>query len=139
MYACHHQKQLGTFLTCFFSFSLSLFSKDTTVLYFGHFLERLFSGVTLASAALSRLQHSVLSHSVMSDSETPWTVARQAPLPMGCPRQENWSGLPFPSPGDLPDSGIKPRSPALLADTLQSELPGKCRRDYSQKEKTKKF
>ena len=44
----------------------------------------------------------------MSDSATPWTVARQAPLSMGFSRQEYWSGLPFPSPGDLPDPGIKP-------------------------------
>ena len=49
---------------------------------------------------------------------TPWTVARQAPLSMGFPRQEFWSGLPFPPPGDLPDPGIKPRSPALQADSL---------------------
>ena len=42
-----------------------------------------------------------------------WTVAHQAPLSMGFPRQEYWSGLPFPSPEDLPDSGIKSRSPAL--------------------------
>ena len=52
---------------------------------------------------------------------TPWTVARQAPLPMGFSRQEYWSGLPFPSPGDLPDPGIKPRSSALQADALTSE------------------
>ena len=43
---------------------------------------------------------------------TPWTVAHQSPLFMGFPRQEYWNGLPFPSPGDLPDPGIKPRSPA---------------------------
>ena len=55
---------------------------------------------------------------------TPWTVANQAPLSMGFSRQEYWSGLPFPSPGDLPDPGIKPRSPALWADALLSEPPG---------------
>ena len=44
---------------------------------------------------------------------TPWTVARQVPLSMGFPRQEYWSGSPFPSAGDLPDPGIKPISPAL--------------------------
>ena len=49
--------------------------------------------------------------------ETSWTVARQAPLSMGFPRQEYWSGLPFPSPGDLPNSGIEPRSPALQVDS----------------------
>ena len=46
---------------------------------------------------------------------TPWTVARQTPLSMGFPRQEYWSGLPFPSPGDLPDPGIEPLSPASPA------------------------
>ena len=53
---------------------------------------------------------------------TPWTVAHQASL--GFSRQEYWSGLPFPSPEDLPDSGIKPWSPALQADALPSEPPG---------------
>jgi len=56
---------------------------------------------------------------------TPWTVARQAPLSMGLSRQEYWSGLPFPSPGDLPEPGIKPWSPALQADSLLMEPPGK--------------
>ena len=55
----------------------------------------------------------------------PWTVACQAPPSMGFSRQEYWSGLPFPSPGDLPDAGIKPGSPPLQADTLTSEPPGK--------------
>ena len=54
----------------------------------------------------------------------PWTVAYQAPLSMGFSRQEYWSGLPFPSPGDLPHPGIKPRSPASQADALPSEPPG---------------
>ena len=52
----------------------------------------------------------VLSLSVVSDSVTPWTVAHQAPLSMGSPRHEYWSGSPFPSPGDLPKPGIKPKS-----------------------------
>ena len=56
---------------------------------------------------------------------TPWTVAYQAPPSMGFSRQENWSGLPFPSPGDLSNPEIKPRSPALQADVLPSEPPGK--------------
>ena len=56
---------------------------------------------------------------------TPWTVAYQTPPSMGFSRQEYWSGLPFPSPGDLPNPGIKPRSPALEADALTSEPPGK--------------
>ena len=56
---------------------------------------------------------------------TLWTEAHQAPPPMGFSRQEYWSGLPFPSPGDLPNPGIKARSPAFQADALTSEPPGK--------------
>ena len=56
---------------------------------------------------------------------TPWTIALQALLSMGFSRQEYWSGLPFPSPEDLPDPGIEPRSPVLQADSLPSELQGR--------------
>ena len=56
---------------------------------------------------------------------TPWIVAHQAPLSMGFSRQEYQSGLPFPSPGDVSDPGIEPRSPTLQADALTSEPPGK--------------
>ena len=56
---------------------------------------------------------------------TPWNIAYQASLSMGFSRQEYWSGVPFPSPGDLPDPGIEPLSPALRADALPSEPPGK--------------
>ena len=56
---------------------------------------------------------------------TPWTVVHQAPLSMGFSRQEYWSGLPFPSPGELPDPGIEPRSPILQTDALLTELCGK--------------
>ena len=56
----------------------------------------------------------------------PRTAAYQAPPSMGFSRQEYWIGLPFPSPGDLPYPGIKPRSPALQTGTLPSEPPGKC-------------
>ena len=55
----------------------------------------------------------------------PWTVARQAPLCMGFPWQENWSGLPFPTPGDLPDPGIKPASPALADGFFTTKPLGK--------------
>ena len=55
---------------------------------------------------------------------TPWTVARQAPLSMGFPRQEYWNGLPFPPPGDLPDPGIETVSPALQADSLSLRYQG---------------
>ena len=67
--------------------------------------------------------------SVVSDSVTPWTVARQAPLSMGFSRQEYWSGLPFPSPGDLPDPGrdqiCVSCSPALASRFFTTEPPGK--------------
>ena len=56
---------------------------------------------------------------------TPWTTAHQAPLSMGFFRQEYWSGVPFPPPGDLPDPGIEPGSPALWADSLPTEPSGK--------------
>ena len=66
---------------------------------------------------------------------TLWTVAYQAPQSMGFSRQEYWTGLPFPSPGDLPDPGIEPGSPTLQADTLPSAPPGKPleERNYSLK------
>ena len=56
-------------------------------------------------------------------------IAHQAPLSMEFSRQEYWSGLPFPSPGDLPNPGIKPRSPPLQADSSPSEPPGKPKTD----------
>ena len=63
-------------------------------------------------------------------SVTEWTVAYQASPSMGFSRKEYWSGLPFPSPGDLPDPGIEPRSPTLQADALPSEPPGKPQYTY---------
>ena len=63
-----------------------------------------------------------LSFSCVQLFATLWTVARQAPLSMGFSRQEYWSGLPFPSPGDLSNPGIEPRSPALQADALTSNV-----------------
>ena len=70
----------------------------------------------------------MLSYSVMSDSVTPWTVAHQAPPAMEFSRQEYWSGVPFPSPGDLPDPGIE-----LLhqwVDSLPPEPPGKLEQTF---------
>ena len=61
---------------------------------------------------------------VVSGSATLRTVACQAPLSLGFSRQEYWSGLPCPPPGDLPDPGIEPRSPVLQADSLPAELQG---------------
>ena len=66
-----------------------------------------------------------VSHSVVSVSAILWTAAYQAPLSMEFFGQEYWSGLPSPSPGDLPDPGTELRSPALQADSLPSEPPGK--------------
>ena len=60
----------------------------------------------------------------------PWAVACQAPLSMGFPRQEYWNELPFSSPRDLPDPGIKPSSPAWQADSLPSEPPGRLKRAF---------
>ena len=60
-------------------------------------------------------------------SATPWTIAHQAPLCMEFSRQEYWSGLPFPTSGDLPDPAIKPTSPALASRFFTTELPGKPR------------
>ena len=68
-----------------------------------------------------------LSCSGMSDSATPWTVAHQAPLSMGFSRQEYWSGLPYPPPGDLPDPGIEPTSltsPALAGGFFTTGATG---------------
>ena len=59
----------------------------------------------------------------MSDYVTLWTVAHQAPLSTEFSRQEYWSGLPFPSPEDLPDLGIEPKSPKFQADSLLTEPP----------------
>ena len=62
------------------------------------------------------LEKEMATHFNILALETPWTVAYQAPPSMEFSRQENWSGLPFPSPGDLPNPGIEPVSPALQAD-----------------------
>ena len=88
-----------------------------------------------------------ISHSVMSDSLwPPSTVAWQAPLPMEFSRQEYWSGLPFPSPGDLAGPGIKPSSPTLQVDSLLSEwlrkvgverLGGICYTFWKEREKNR--
>ena len=82
--------------------------RPTFLLYFGFFFNTLLI---------------LLSH---ADSfVTLWTVAHQTPLPMEFSKQAYWSELPFPSPGDLPDQGIEPWSPALQADSLPSEPPEK--------------
>ena len=66
-------------------------------------------------------------YSVMSDSATPWTLTHQVPLSMGFSKQEYWSGLSYPPPGDLPDPGMEPESlapPALVGRFFTTELPG---------------
>ena len=65
----------------------------------------------------------------MADSVTPWTLARLAPLSMGFSRQEYWSGLPFPPPGNLPNSGIEPGSPALQAVFNVWATRGSCSKE----------
>ena len=70
----------------------------------------------------------VLSHLVMSNSATLWTVASQVPLSMGFSRQEYWSVLPFPPPVDLPDPGMEPSSPVLAGGLLTTVPPGKSLR-----------
>ena len=87
-----------------------------------HWLERKISFIQEAS-------NLCVSRSVVSDSfATPRTIACQAPLSMEIPRQEYWSGLPFPSPGDLPNpetEPMSPASPALVGRSFTTESPGK--------------
>ena len=101
--------------------------KPTFLLSSFTFIKRLFSSSLSAIRVVSSvyLKVKVKSLSRVRLFATPWTVAYQAPLPMGFSRQEYWSGLPFPSPGDLPDPGIEPGSSAFQADALTSEPPGK--------------
>ena len=82
-------------------------------------------GSSSPNNALLQSESESLSRSVVSDSVTPRTVAYQAPLSMEFFRQEDRSGSPHPSPGNIPHPGIKPRSPALRADSLSPELPEK--------------
>ena len=84
--------------------------------------------VTVRKQVKSRLENQVKSLSHVRLFVTPWTVGHQTLLSMGFFSQEYWSGLPFPSPGDLPDPGIELGSPTLQADSLPSEPPGKLRR-----------
>ena len=87
--------------------------------------------VSLIENLQPRLKHFPRSKCAMISRDrlfaTPQTAARQAPLSMEFSKQEYWSGLPCPSPGDLPKPGIEPRSPALQADSLPSEPSGKLK------------
>ena len=87
--------------------------------------------ISFSSAMKAKVKVKVKSLSCVRLFATPWTIAHQAPPSMGFSRQEYWSGLPFPSPGDLPDPGIEPGSPALQADPLTSKPAGKPLQCYS--------
>ena len=91
------------------------------------FLKRILYGVVLGNYIFiyKVKQSKVKSLSRVQLFATPWTVAYQAPQSTEFSRQEYWSGLPFLSPGDLPDPGIEPGSPSLQADALLSEPSGK--------------
>ena len=78
-----------------------------------HFFPSAGWSYVLVPQTMSSFKARMLGCPVISNSATPWTVAHQAPLSMGVPSQEYWSGLPFPHPGDLPNPGIKPASPTL--------------------------
>ena len=86
------------------------------------------------SSTFSAFSHSVCSGGLVAKwcptLVTPWTVAPQASLSLGFSRQEYWTGLSFPSPGDLPDLGIEPGCPALQADSLPTELQTLCYRSH---------
>ena len=93
-------------------------------------------GVTQSRTRLKWLSSACMLSSVWLFA-TLWSAARQAPLSMGFSRQEYWRGLPFPSPGDLPDPGIKPKSPALQVDSLPLRKPiqhNSCNTCYSLEE-----
>ena len=107
------------FISIYFVHSISQMYPEVTVssLYTISFYEKFHRNSLLSDSKRNLYIHRRLllfSHKVMSDSfATSWTIAHQDPLSMEFPRQEHWSGLPFPSPGDLPDPGIKLKSPAL--------------------------
>ena len=81
--------------------------------------------ILLATLPLNHCYKSEVAQSCLTLCDPVDCIAHQAPASMGFPSQEYWSGLPFPSPGDLPDPGIKPKSPKLQADALTSEPQGK--------------
>ena len=90
---------------------------------------------TFQICILTRERSKCVNHSVMSNSAISWTVDHQAPLSIEFSRQEYWSGLLFLFPGDLLNPEIEPRSPALRADSLPSEPPGKPRERLKEKKK----
>ena len=105
------------------SWNLLKLMSITSVMTSNHFI--LCLPLLLLPLIFPSIKVKVKSLRVVSDSATPWTVAYQACPSMRFSRQEYWIGLPFPSPGDLPNPGIEPGSPTLEADALTSEPPGK--------------
>ena len=87
----------------------------------GDFNDDIKRHLLLGRKAMTNLSLSLVSKSCLTLA-TPWTAACQAPLSIGFSKQEYWSGLPFPSPQDLPDPGIEPGSPAFQSDSLLTEL-----------------
>ena len=106
------------YLVCF-TFSISYSMLPLHLVYVFQFLHLFFIFFGVLSQAL--MKHSRKPFVYIYIFTTPWTAAYQAPPFMGFSRQEYWSGLPFPSPGDLLDPGIKPRSPTLQADSLPAK------------------
>ena len=100
-------------------------SKDLLNFIAIHRIFQLENNYNIGSSQLKKLRHGESESEVTQSCVTLWTVPHQAPPSMGFSRKEYWSGLPFPSPRDLPDSGIEPGSPALQADALPSKPPGK--------------
>ena len=118
----HHTLLQGIFPTWGLNLQLFCLLHRQTFFFFFFF----FITSTIWEAQVHpKLQSTKWSHSVVSDSVIPWTVAHQAPPPMEFSRQEYWSVLSLPSPGDLPNPGIEHRSSALRVEALPSEPPGK--------------
>ena len=129
-YAIFMSMLLSTLLSCpsgiHFSSSWHLWSLNSNDTLLERSLLITLSKIVLYSFMGFILSNVCVSCSVVCDSATPWTVAHQASLSMEFSRQEYWSGLPFPSPEELPNPRIKPWSPALQADSLSFELQGSC-------------
>ena len=113
-------------------------NEDISFIYFIHSLDKYMLSTIIWQVLCCHKEHSMMitvfvtPWTVWCDSNisaAPWTVARQAPLSMGFSRQEHWSGLPCPPPGDLSNPGIRPRSSHIAADSLPSEPPGKSDND----------